>query len=126
MSTILYDNFMDQYEKIEKLCGDSKLELSLNNNDFPIVLTVKPQWENAAQERIEFQDVDDTPRSDPDAEIKFIFGDELSISTSKDFLIDECLFNKIKNTAKKMHYAFLQFYFAQQKEMAKAKEPIPA
>lgn len=44
-------------------------------------------------------------------EIKFIFGNELSISISDDFVISDDVLNKLKNNFKKLHYLYLQIYF---------------
>ncbi len=119
MSDGLFINFEEQHSKMEKLCDKNHLEFSLLKESFPIIMTISPIWEEAAQEKLEFQNMEEPcpAKTDPEATIKFIFGEELTISTANDFLIDEALFGKIKNIAKKMHYAYLQLYFAHKKEM---------
>ncbi len=110
-------NFEEQYTTLEKLCNDNRLEFSLSKEAYPITMTIRPYWEDAAQEKLAFEDMPDKSNAimeptDPEAFIKFIFADELHITTSHNFSIDEALFNKIKNNAKKLHYAYLQLFFA--------------
>lgn len=123
MSVVLGLNYEEQLDKVRGICEKNKLEFELRKDRFPIVMTIRPQWEDAAQARLEFPCLpDDKPKTDPDAWIKLIFGNELVISTSLDFVIDDDLFSKIKNSCKKLHYAFLQLFFETVKTAEKAAE----
>jgi hypothetical protein len=104
----------DQQDKLEKLCDDNDLQYTFKIDDFPIIVTIKPHWEKAAQQRIDFGEQE--PTTDPNARIELVFGHELILRSYGDFVIDDDLLNKIKNSAKKLHYTFLQLYFLHQKE----------
>lgn len=104
----------DQRDKLEKLCDDNDLQYTFKIDDFPIIVTIKPHWGKAAQQRIDFGEQE--PTTDPNARIELVFGHELILRSYGDFVIDDDLLNKIKNSAKKLHYTFLQLYFLHQKK----------
>jgi len=114
---MLYNKLIEQQKKLDKLCEDNDLEYTFSKEDFPIILTIKPLWEKAAQMRLDLGN--DEPTTDPDARIELVFGHELTLRSFGDFVIDEDLLIKIKNGAKKLHYLYLQVYFEQQKQKEK-------
>lgn len=121
MSVALNFEYEDQLDKLRTLCENNGLEFEISKDKFPIAMTIRPNWEDAAQAKIEFvEQPDATPRTDPEAWIKLIFGGDLVINTSLDFAIDDDLFSKIKNGCKKLHYAYLQLFFAVAKQTASA------
>lgn len=116
---MLYNKLAEQQEKMDKLCEDNDLEYSFSRDDFPIIFTFRPMWEKAAQMRLDLGESE--PTTDPDARIELVFGDELTLRSFGDFVIDDDQLNKIKNSAKKIHYLYLQLFFYQQKQKQKEK-----
>ena len=115
---MLQTKLADQQDKLEKLCDDNDLQYGFKTDDFPIIVTIRPHWKKAAQQRIDFGEQE--PTTDPNARIELVFGHELILRSYGDFVIDDDLLNKIKNSAKKLHYTFLQLYFLHQMEKAKS------
>jgi hypothetical protein len=114
---MLYTKLTELQEKLDKLCEDNDLEYSFSKEDFPIIFTFRPMWEKAAQMRLDLGESELT--TDPDARIELVFGDELTLRSFGDFVIDDDQLNKIKNMAKKIHYLYLQLFFYKQKQIEK-------
>ena len=121
-TTVLYEKFENQYNKMVNVCDENDLTFSLKKDSYPISMIIKPDFEKAAQQKFEFEGTEDKKGSDPEAEIKFVFADNLVIRTSKDIVISETLFNKLKNIAKKMHSFYMQDFFARKMEMEELKK----
>lgn len=97
----------DMQEKINKLCDENDLEFNFETLRFPIIAKIKPNLES--QNQLKFDIGEDTDFVN--GEIKFIFGDELTMTVLNDFRIEDSILNRIKNMTKKLHYLFLQMYF---------------
>ena len=80
----LFDNFSDLHDKMIKLCNENQLDFSLTKESFPVVMTIKPVWEIAAQEKIFSEIIKQYNQKNPDSDIK-----------TKEIVTDK---NKLKNT----------------------------
>lgn len=104
----MIDYELDEIEnKLEKTCKDNDLVFKFETINFPIVATVRQSEEKKNQMVLEEVEEENKVYG----EIKFIFGNELSISISDDFVISDDVLNKLKNNFKKLHYLYLQIYF---------------
>ena len=109
-------DYEKELSKIEDMCIGNKLEFEFTKFSFPVVATIKPSRESKNQIRM---DLGDGSKSLTAGEIKFIFGDELTMSIENDFMIEDQLLNRIKNAAKKLHYIYLQMYFKEQTKLTR-------
>lgn len=110
---------MDYYANVQKL--ENKLSEILcaynllfrfNTNKYPIVLTIYQDVSPEAQ--TELFSVDDGNVSSRDSKIQFIFKlDSFEIQTNSRVVISDALMGKIKGVAKKLHYSYLQAFFAE-------------
>lgn len=95
----------DLHDKLEDLCEENGLRYYMEEG-YPIVFTFAPF---AYGQTSMFGD----DESDHCANMQLIFGaiDNLQYKIEGDFYISDELYNKIKNMAKKIHYAFLQDWY---------------
>lgn len=111
----LTDKVQDEIAKLDKLCRENKLRFDFAKDQLPIKLITMPfiDAQKGQEPLFDKEDIpSDEPTTDPDARIEFIFVDgDIMVRTSKDFLIDDDVLNKIKSSAKKLHYLFLQWFF---------------
>ena len=111
----LTDKVQDEMAKLDKLCRENKLNFVFEKDQLPIKLITMPLVDKAKGQEPLFEASEissDEPHTDPDARIEFIFVDgDIMVRTSKDFLIGDDVLNKIKASAKKLHYLFLQWFF---------------
>jgi hypothetical protein len=101
-------DFGDIYDKICNLCRENKLEFSFECVKFPVVARLKPDLKQTNQ--LTF-DEEKEKTNFVNGEIKFTFGDELTMTVLNDFKIEDDVLNKIKSMTKKLHYIYLQTYF---------------
>lgn len=103
-------------DKIEGICLEEKLHCEFKKNVFPIVVTITPRKRN--QDVIPGFEVE-TERVN--GKLQFVFGEELKLSIDDDFDISDDLLSKIKNSLKKWHYTYLQYFYQVVKEREAAK-----
>lgn len=99
-------------KKLEETCKENELEFTIKTMDFPITMSIKPDWEAKNQLRIDIGE-----SNFMNGEIKFTFADELTITIINDFRIEDSILNKIKTQAKKIHYLYLQMYFKEKTKL---------
>lgn len=97
-------------KKMQGLCDEHNLIFKFTKNTYPVTLTIKPTDPDDAQLTL-LPDMNDKEIS-PDAFLMFEFKDgDITYKTSKEFVISETLFNKIKNLFKNMHSCWMQHFF---------------
>ena len=98
--------------KLEKICDENNLQVTFEQDDYPIVFRFEPLHEDDAQQRLDSLDDDDGgPSKDPEACMELIFGDELVVHITKGFTIDDHTLTRLKNISKTLHYLHLQICF---------------
>ena len=97
-------------KKLQGLCDEHNLIFKFQKNIYPVTLTIKPTETDDAQLTL-LPDMNEKEIS-PDAFLMFEFKDgDITYKTSKEFVISETLFNKIKNLFKNMHSCWMQHFF---------------
>ena len=97
-------------KKMQGLCDEHNLIFKFTKNTYPVTLTIKPTDPDDAQLTL-LPDMNEKEIS-PDAFLMFEFKDgDITYKTSKEFVISETLFNKIKNLFKNMHSCWMQHFF---------------
>lgn len=103
-------NYEAYKKKLQGLCEEHDLVFNFKRNTYPVTLTIKPAEDNNMQ--LSLPGFEDTQETSPDAFLMFEFKDGAIVyKTSKEFVISEALFNKIKNLFKNMHSCWLQHFF---------------
>ena len=102
---MLSQKWVEEYERLEKLCENNAITFHVQKDTFPIKFTVSPDRVETDQMSL----IDDEKKNE--ISMEFIFGDELIINFIGDFRIDDETLNKLKNQAKKLHYIWLQIWF---------------
>ena len=98
-------------EKLADILADRKLLHTLDTKHYPITLTITQNQTPDAQ--MELLCMNDGSRSSQDSILRFVFDLEgLDVHTHNRFVVDDAFMTKIKGMAKKIHYAYLQAYFA--------------
>jgi len=100
----------EMQEKLNKTCSENGLEFNFESSRFPIIATIRPDGELRNQMMMDLGDEKEGSNY-INGEIRFSFGEELTITVLNDFRIGDDLLNKIKGQIKKLHYVFLQTYF---------------
>lgn len=114
------DIFNDLYEKFTNICEKNNLVGEFKTDSYPIILTVRPDTDMDSQ--ISMLE-DDTGHNSKDSRVRFIFVDgRLIVKVQKDFTLSDALFGKLKNLAKKMHYAWLAGFFRDQMQRGRLVE----
>ena len=114
------DIFNDLYEKFMNICDANNLVGEFRTDGYPIVLTVRPDTDMDSQ--ISMLE-DEVGHNGKDSRVRFIFVDgRLIVKVQKDFTLSDALFGKLKNLAKKMHYAWLCGYFRERMEQNRLVE----
>lgn len=85
-------------DKLDKLCEDNNLELTVQCTDYPITFTVR-------QDQITFDSSEETPM------VQFVFGFDPYVINSGDLKISLEDMQKIQSLVKKLHYLYLQDWF---------------
>lgn len=98
-------------DKLASILADKSLLHVLETNRYPITLTIRQNQAPDAQ--MALYDTSDSTVSSQDSVIQFIFNlDGLKVQTDSRVIIEDAFLSKIKGLAKKIHYAYLQAYFA--------------
>ena len=103
-------NYEAYKKKMQGLCDEHNLIFKFEKSKYPVTLTIKPTETDDAQLTL-LPDMNEKEIS-PDAFLMFEFKDgAITYKTSKEFVISETLFNKIKNLFKNMHSCWMQHFF---------------
>lgn len=106
-----YKDFNTQADKLAETLADVNLLHTFDTKKYPITLTVRQN--KAPDAQMELFTTTDGSISAQDSVLRLIFKlDELEIQTDSRFVISDSLMTKIKSAAKKLHYSYLQAYFA--------------
>lgn len=98
-------------DKLGKTLADNNLLFLFKTDRYPITLTVSQDRDVGAQ--MEIYSNADGNVSSADAVLRLIFKqDALEIQTNSRLVIPDDLLTKIKSLGKKLHYAYLQAFFA--------------
>ena len=109
-------NYFKEFEavatKLNELLAENMLTYKFSTAAFPITLTIMPDASMDAQMSM-YEQSDDGVSSN-DAKLVYSFKvNEIAVRVYGRLIITEALMNKIKGLAKKMHYVWLQCYFAE-------------
>lgn len=100
------------YKKnLEVICDENNLVFRFRNTEYPVSLTILPN--SGVEEQMDLlADDADKVTSSPDARLVFYYKDgDLLYKITDNFTISDALFSKLKNLYKKMHSAWLQYFF---------------
>ena len=108
-------NYFKEFEaiasKLNELLAENMLTYKFSTAAFPITLTITPDASMDAQ--MTMYEQSDDGMSSSDAKLVYSFKvNEIAVRVYGRLIITEALMNKIKGLAKKMHYVWLQCYFA--------------
>lgn len=99
----------DVERNLTRTLEEEGLTYTFRTGNYPIILSISPKKDTVSQMGL-FADED---ASSADAEMRFIFLLEgISIRTDNRLIMSDKFMTKVKNLAKKLHYAYLQAYFA--------------
>lgn len=103
-------NYEAYKKKLQGLCDEHELTFKFQKNTYPVTLTIRPTEVEDAQ--LSFMPDMNEKEISLDAFLRFEFKDGvINYKTSKEFIISETLFNKIKNLFKNMHSCWMQHFF---------------
>ena len=107
-----FDNYQNHVDKLADVLSEHSLAHKFDRSKYPITLTISQDVSIEAQMAL-YTEADGS-LSSRDAVLRFIFKmDSLEIQTNSRLVISDKLMNKIKGLAKKMHYSYLQAFFAE-------------
>ena len=107
-----YKNVRLIEDKLSEVLAPEKMVFSASNSKYPYILSISQDRSTEAQ--MEIYAMSDGKTSSHDAAIRFIFElDGLVIRTDSRVIVSDAFMNKIKGLAKKLHYAWLQAYYAE-------------
>ena len=101
----LAENYDDLLSKMEKACYDENLKLIRREHEFPIIYSFIEE----PDEQIRFGEEDEPETNNA---FSFIFGEELTFQSPTEISISDEVLSRLKNMAKKLHYLYLQVFFA--------------
>lgn len=105
------DNLTALEHKLQGVCDDNGLIYQFLKKQYPVMLRILPDATLDMQMSLLEQDTRPNPSG---SSISYIFrGEGLLIRSTGGFELPEPIMNKLKNLAKKLHYAWLQVFFAQ-------------
>lgn len=117
MAYIERDNLEALLTKLSNTCEENDLAYKFESGRYPVRILIGPDQSMEAQMSMLDQDVGHNGK---DATICFVFADgKLTYKISDGFVVNEALFNKLKNLAKKIHAAWLWVYFRESLDHAK-------
>lgn len=117
MAYIERDNLEALLTKLGNTCEENDLVYKFESNRYPVRILIGPDQSMEAQ--ISMLD-DSVGHNGKDATICFVFADgKLTYKISDGFVVNEALFNKLKNMAKKIHAAWLWVYFRENLDHAR-------
>ena len=107
-----YKNVRLIEDKLSEVLEPEKMVFSASNSKYPYILSISQDRSTEAQ--MEIYAMSDGKTSSYDAAIRFIFElDGLVIRTDSRVIVSDSFMNKINGLAKKLHYAWLQAYYAE-------------
>ena len=96
-------------KKLQGLCDEHNLIFKFIKETYPVTLTIKSTEDDGQLALLPDKNEEEIS---PDAFLMFEFKDgDITYKTSKEFVISETLFNKIKNLFKNMHSCWMQHFF---------------
>ncbi|WP_418972170.1 hypothetical protein [Allofournierella sp.] len=124
MAYIERDNLEALLTKLNNTCEENDLVYKFESGRYPVRILIGPDQSMEAQMSMLDQDVGHNGK---DATICFVFADgKLTYKISDGFVVNETLFNKLKNLAKKIHAAWLWVYFRESLDHARQEEMAAA
>lgn len=105
-----YFSYVEDIERsLAMILEKEGLTYLFRTGNYPIILSISPRKDTVSQMGL-FANED---ASSADAEMRFIFLLEgISIRTDNRLIMSDQFMTKVKNLAKKLHYAYLQAYFS--------------
>ena len=83
---MIKDEYNKALSKLENICTSEELEFEIKTMRFPITMSIKPDWEQQNQLKIDIGE-----SNFMNGEIKFTFDDDLTITILNDFKIEDAL-----------------------------------
>lgn len=124
MAYIERDNLEALLTKLNNTREENDLVYKFESGRYPVRILIGPDQSMEAQMSMLDQDVGHNGK---DATICFVFADgKLTYKISDGFVVNEALFNKLKNLAKKIHAAWLWVYFRESLDHARQEEMAAA
>lgn len=109
-------NYFKEFEavatKLNELLAENMLTYKFSTAAFPITLTIMPDASMDAQMSMYEQAEDGVSSNDAKLVYSFKVG-EIAVRVYGRIIMPDALMSKIKGLAKKMHYVWLQCYFAE-------------
>lgn len=103
-----HDRYNDLLEKLEGVCEANLLIARIRNTEYPFMLTIVPDTSLDGQmSMVEEEHL----FNGKDSKLVFCFEDGALTYRIKGFTLPEATLNKLKNLAKKLHYAWVSLYF---------------
>lgn len=97
-------------KKLKGICDENNLQAVFSRSGYPLTMTVRPLQDIAGQMSM-LEEVDDQGYTSPDASIKFSYEDgAIKYTLSKEFVISDALFTKLKNLFRNLHDTWLQYF----------------
>lgn len=104
-----YGNYRELEQKLAGLLAENDLIYAIDTND-PITITIASSSEDT--ERISMLETQDNGIFGRGAKVVFVFENgEVSVRTTGKAILPEKTLDKIKGLVKKIHYAYLQWFF---------------
>ena len=124
MAYIERDNLEALLTKLNNTCEENDLVYKFESGRYPVRILIGPDQSMEAQMSMLDQDVGHNGK---DATICFVVADgKLTYLISDGCVVNEALFNKLKNLAKKIHAAWLWVYFRESLDHARQEEMAAA
>lgn len=97
-------------KKLKGICDENNLQAVFSRKGYPLTMTVRPLQDMAGQMSM-LEEVEEQGYTSPDASIKFSYEDgAIKYTLSKEFVISDALFTKLKNLFRNLHDAWLQYF----------------
>lgn len=97
-------------KKLKGICEENDLQTTFNRSGYPLTMTVRP-LQDVADQMSMLEKVEDNGYTSPDASIKFSYEDgAIKYTLSKEFVISDALFTKLKNLFRNLHDTWLQYF----------------
>lgn len=107
-----FDLFDAEKDKLDLLLAENKLVCEFRANAYPITLTISPDASLEGQMEL-FAVADDNGATSPDARLILTFPiGEIGMKNNGRLVLTDSLMNKIKTSAKKVHKAYVEGFFA--------------
>ena len=118
-----YKNASKIEEKLAEALTDENMILRTSSAKYPYTLNIVQDQSPGGQMMLYATSEGDT--SSRDAAIRFIFNlDGLVIRTDSRVIVSDAFMNKIKGLAKKLHYAWLQAFYAEHTAEVKSDDTV--